>query len=193
MSYSKNTIYSTVIQCNYIQDYFNHITTNINTLNEKKFPNFNIQTIQYDGSILIQISLELIISYNNTQKFNIPICILIPKTFPFEPPIFYVILKEPNTIYNQQNQDIDIKSGKLLVKSILKWDYSLGLLDLINEISISFNNIFPILQAPPGYNRINQAENFNTNINKISQENFMKSTMGNCKLITLNLFLSLII
>ena len=92
MSYSKNTIHSTVIMCDYLKDFHHHITTNINTINEKKFPNFSIQIIQYEGSKIIRIFLELIILYNNTQKFNIPISILITRKFPYESPIFYIIL-----------------------------------------------------------------------------------------------------
>jgi len=192
--------------CDYLKDFHHHITTNINTINEKKFPNFSIQIIQYEGSKIIRIFLELIILYNNTQKFNIPISILITRKFPYESPIFYIILKSNNTIYNQQNHDIDLNTGKLLVKSLINWDYSLMLYDVLIEVYNSFNKVFPILQAPPGYNKHlhinnnanynnqqaqpnnnqnynNQVQNFNVN-NQINQENYTRSSDRNCKYYT---------
>lgn len=179
MSYSKNTIFSTVIQCNYDKNFHHHITTNINTLNEKNFQNFFIQIIDHEGSKLIQIFLEIFVLYNNTQKFSIPISILVTKKFPYEPPIFKVILKSNNTIYNQQNHDIELSTGKLMVKSLINWDYSLTLFEILKEVSISFNNVFPILQAPPGHISNNtmqnqaQQNNYNQNINRNSNANWI--------------------
>lgn len=182
MSYSKNTIYSTVIQCNYEKDFHHHITTNINTINELKFPNFFFRIVDYEKSKIIQIFLDLIVLYNNTQKFNIPLSILIPIKFPYQPPIFNVVLKAKNTIYNQQNQDIDQKTGKMLVKSLIKWDFSLSLYDVIKEISISLNKVFPILQAPPGYVSDVNTNNNVKNENQRNSENLNRTSDSNCKL-----------
>lgn len=193
MSYSKNTIHSTVIKCNYDRNFYNHITTNINTINEQKFNNFFIQSIEFEGSIIIQIFLEINIVYDNTQKFSIPLSILITRKFPYEPPIFSVILKYNNTIYNHQNHDIEQNTGKLLVKSLINWDYSLSLLDVLKDISSSFHNVFPILQAPPGHvnkNAHNQwnnntnsnhghSQNQNQNQNQINNE-YLKRNFSNC-------------
>ena len=173
MSYSKNTIYSTIIQCNYDKNYFNHITTNINTINEKRFTNFSIQKIDYQGKQIMQVFLDIQVVYNNSQKYNIPISIIIPIKFPYEPPFFNVLLKGNNTIFNQENKEINPNSGKISVKSILHWDYTMTLYDILKEVSICFNNIFPILQAPPGQNVNNQTQtqNFNTNRNSIINPN----------------------
>lgn len=160
MSYHKNTIYETVIQCSYNKDYHNHITTNINYVNEKKYHNFRMQKLNIQGKYWIGLFLDIQTVYNMTQKYSIPIQILIPDNFPFIAPLPSVCLPSPNTIINPENKDIDPNSCLISTNSIKKWDWSTSLNKIIEEISSSFNKAFPILQVQPGQN---------PNINRNSQ------------------------
>lgn len=152
MSYHKNTIYETVIQCSFNKDYFNHITTNINYVNEKKYQNFRMQKLNIHGKYWIGLFLDVQTLYTNTQKYSIPIQILIPDNFPFIAPMASVCLPGPSTIVNTENKDIDPKTCLINTNSIKKWDWSSGLNKIIEEISASFNKAFPILQVQPGQN-----------------------------------------
>jgi len=147
MSYHKNTIYETVIQCHYNKDYHNHITNIINYVNEKKFNNFRIQKLNVQGKFWIGLFLEILTLYN-IQKFFIPIQILIPDNFPYLAPIVSVCLP-PNTILNSENKDIDQKTCRISTNLLNKWDCSTNLNKIIEEISQSFNKNFPILQIQP--------------------------------------------
>lgn len=165
MSYHKNTIYETIIQCSYSSDYHNHITTNINNVNEKKYNNFRMQKLNVHGKYWIGLFLDIQTIYNNTQKFLIPIQILIPDNFPYVAPIASVCLPGTNTIINQENRDIDPKSCCIITNSIKNWDWSTSLNKIIEEIQNSFNKSFPILQVHPGQN---------PNLNRNSQGDWKK-------------------
>lgn len=161
MSYHKNTIYETVIQCSFNKDYFNHITNNIYNINEKKYQNFRFQKLNVQGKCWIGLSLEIQTLYQNSQKFFIPIQLLIPDNFPFIPPVVSVCLPSPNTIVNPENKDIDQNTCKIFTNLIKKWDWSTSLIKVIEEINHSFNQAFPILQVQqrPNQNINNYIQN----------------------------------
>jgi len=176
MSYHKNTIYETVIQCSFNKDYFNHITNNIYSINEKKYHNFQIQKFNVQGKFWIGLSLDIQILYQNSQKFFIPIQLLIPDNFPFIAPLVNVCLPGPNTIINPENKDIDQKSCKIYTNLIKKWDWSTSLIKVIEEINQSFNKAFPILQVQQIPNQNINAFIQNTGISPNCQANMSPNT-----------------
>ncbi len=167
MSLHKNTIYETVIQCHYDKEFLNHITSNINYVNEKKYNNFRIQILNVQGQYLIGIFLDIQTLFENSKKFFVPIQLFIPKNFPYTPPIAKVCLPNTNTIVNSQNYDIDPKTCIIMTNLLRKWDLSTNLNTIIDEISQSFNKNFPILQVQPGYN---------PNVDIIQQTDFNKQS-----------------
>jgi len=111
-----------------------------------------MQKLNIHGKNWIGLFLEIQTFYNNTQKFFIPMQILIPDNFPFIAPMASVCLQGPYIIINPDNKDIDPKTCLINTNLIKKWDWSTSLNKIIEEISVSFNKTFPILQVQPGQN-----------------------------------------
>ena len=151
MSYSKSTIVDTVNKCSYNKEYNRHIAYNIETIQNKNFKNFTIQIIPLNTDHLLKINLEISCLFDK-KYFNIPISIFIPPKFPYFPPDITLIRNADNIIVNKNNQDIDPLSWRIYTKSIRNWVASISLVNLIDEITLSFNANFPIFLIPPGQN-----------------------------------------
>lgn len=172
MSYHKNTIYETVIQCAYHKEYQSFISTNIAYVNDKKYNNFKMQRIVSNGKNLIVLFLDIPTMFNN-KKYFVPISIFLQDNFPAKPPIIKVVLPGNNFIINNQNKDIEQMSCLITTDSMKKWDYTTSLNKLLDEMSSSFSSNFPIIQLGPG--QVNPMANNNVNVNN----GFINQNMNN--------------
>jgi len=94
--------------------------------------------------VILLIKCQLNVQFKD-RNYDIPISIIIPKKFPFEPPEFYLD-KMQDFCINPKNSDIDALNWRILTNSLKNWDFynNTSILTVLKEILNSFNKNFPI-------------------------------------------------
>lgn len=150
MSYSQNTILEHVTQCNYpinVKDYIANMISEITTT-DKTCKYFKINKSKSDNSTEIILALRLMIpTLYSGLKYEIPIIIYLPKTFPFSPPEIFIEKFSKDIEINPNNKCVDPNTGKIITKGIQTWNSYSFLPSIIKEINFSFNQVFPVYQA----------------------------------------------
>ena len=95
---------------------------------------------------ILLVKCKLNVPYKD-RSYDIPISIILPKSYPFDPPEFYLD-KLPEFGLNPKNTDIDQNTFRILVNCLKNWDIynNSNILRVLQEIINSFNHNFPIYQ-----------------------------------------------
>ena len=94
--------------------------------------------------VILLVKCQVNVQFKD-RFYDIPINIVIPKSYPFDPPEFYLD-KLPDFGLNPKNTDIDPNSYRILVNVLKYWDSynNSSSVRALQEIIISFHNNFPI-------------------------------------------------
>ena len=100
--------------------------------------------ISTDVILLLKCQINVLLK---ERFYDIPINIIIPKSFPYEQPEFYLD-KTQDIGINTKNYDIDPKSLRIWVYTLKNWNMycNSNIISALQEIIISFNNNFPIFR-----------------------------------------------
>jgi hypothetical protein len=80
-------------------------------------------------------------------KYDVPIVIYLPKTFPFSAPEIFIEKFSKDIEINPNCKYVDPYTGRLVTKGITTWNSYSSLPTVIKEINISFNQIFPVYES----------------------------------------------
>jgi hypothetical protein len=150
MSHSLITILEQVTQCNYpinVKDYIANVIGEMTTT-DKSCKYFKINKPKCDKTTEIILALRLMIpTVFAGFKYDIPIVIYLPKTFPFSPPEIFIEKFSKDIEINANNKNVDPNSGRVITKGLATWNSYSSLPNIIKEINISFNEVFPVYQV----------------------------------------------
>jgi hypothetical protein len=150
-----NSIIELINQCCYpinLRDYIANILLDISLTS----PSAAFYKTTQENDYIIAFIYNISTSFKE-KKYEIPIFIIIPKNFPFQPPEV-VIDKAPDTGINPKNLNIDPNTNRIFTNIIKIWNQNSQLGELINEVTISFNTHFPVY-------KLNRVNNITSNVN----------------------------
>jgi hypothetical protein len=144
MSAYKTTILNMVVECGYPTNVRDLIASTILEIitywkGSKffKFPSNNENIL----AIRIPISAQF-----GGNTYTIQILVYLIRTFPFSAPEIFVEKTSEDMGINPNNKNIDPKNGKIMTGGLFNWNSYSSLMNVINEISFSFNEVFPVYQ-----------------------------------------------
>jgi hypothetical protein len=171
-NYNQAQILRVVQECTYNSNYRDYITYIIYEL-LTNFKNTKFQKCmrKNDGysETIIFITVYLPVTLNK-NTYEIPIIMYIPQNFPNSAPEIVVEKLTPDTLVNPQNTDIDQVTYRVMTKGLRSWNPYTQILSIINEISASFNLIFPV------YNKSKTSSSSTTSTNTSNTSMYTSSS-----------------
>jgi hypothetical protein len=144
MSAYKTTILNLVVECGYptnVRDLI--VSTILEVITSIKGSKFFKFTSNNDNILVIRIPL---LAQFGGNSYTIQILTYLTRSFPFSAPEIFVEKTSDDMGINPNNKNIDPKNGKIMTAGLFNWNSYSSLINVINEISCSFNQVFPVYQ-----------------------------------------------
>ena len=162
----KTEIFSAVSLCGYppnVTDSLIELITQImNYPYVKSPPQYKIKTKNQEKIIAVRCPMEIPF---NKKNYEVPIVIFFSKFIPLEPPKIFLEVSKGSAI-NPKTKDVDIHSRKILTPSLLSWNQSSNIINILNEIRSCFSKVFPIYKIKK--NQVNDGLDIRPTLNTIN-------------------------
>ena len=171
----KINIIRDVNSCDYLprmKDYIINMITQIIDFPKKSIkPKYLVQNKDNEKSIMIYYVMSIPYMQRN---YNVPIKIYINKNVPSLPPQFNIEVVQGFAV-NYNNRNILPNTTTIMTPTLHNWNTYSSIDNVMQEIFMSFSQIFPVYKPEPNVPNRNQNQsyfNYNNNYNNYNNNNY---------------------
>ena len=178
----KINIIRDVNSCDYLprmKDYIINMITQIIDFPKKSIkPKYLVQNKDNEKTIMIYYVMSIPYMQRN---YSVPIKIYINKNVPSLPPQFNIEVAQGFAV-NYNNRNILPNSTTIMTQTLHNWNTYSSIDNVMQEIFMSFSQIFPVYRPEPNASNRNQNQssfNYNNNYNNYNNNNYGNNNYNN--------------